>query len=135
MAGFEKYPLPVHAAYCWADANAIWLGLPPTSETTRGHTTHLPIDVAALKGLLTDTSVPLDARKSLASLVALVETLQARTRQQYDTSNRIGERSAPTQEELLALTKGLRVTRVEKKQPMKEMTLADLKIIFKAGAQ
>ena len=132
MSGFEKYPLPAHAAYCWADANNLWLGLPPTSNTTRGHTTSLPIDVTALKGLLTSSDVPLDARKSLASVVAMVETLQARTHLQHHVSNRIGERSAPTQSELEALTKGLRVTRIEKKQPLREMTLADLKILFKA---
>jgi hypothetical protein len=131
MSGFEKYPLPAHAAYCWADANTLWLGLPPTSDTTRGHTTRLPIDVVVLKDLIGDPNVELDVRKSLASLVAFVETLQARTKTQHHASNKIGNRAAPTQQELEALTKGLRVTKIEKKQPLREMTLADLKITFK----
>lgn len=130
MSGFEKYPLPAHACYCWADANNLWLGLPPTSEATRGHTTHLPLDLAALKGLVSDSKrVTLEERKAIAPLVTLIETLQARTRDHQHVSNRIGERAAPTQAELEALTRGLRVTKIEKKQPLKEMTLADLEII------
>jgi len=140
MAGYEKYPLPSHAAHIWHAADQLWLGLPSPAEGARGHTTHFPVDEAALRNLLADTErCSLDERKAIASLLALVSTLKARSaeatqrqapkRHKGVEGSMIGSLGAPTQAQLEALTKGLRVQRIEplkKKEAPAELTLADL---------
>lgn len=141
MSGFEKYPLPSHAAYTWVAGDHLWLGFPASSEETRGHSTKVPIDEAALRNLVADTDrCTLEERKTLASILGVLSVLRARSQAAVErgeaerrfsgvSGDKIGPLSAPPQTTLDEQVKSFRVTRIEpkaKQAALPTMTLADL---------